>query len=78
MEAAATLGARDLFKNKDDVGQESRDSRLATTHQNQINSMRVMEGNKLDAKSVSTTAGDGALVIWNLDVLSSKLSGLKI
>jgi len=78
IEALAISNARDIFKNKDDVGQESRDSKLGTTHQNQINSMRIMEGNKMDAKRVSTTAGDGALVIWNLDLLSSKLSGLKI
>ena len=40
--------------------------------------MRIMDGDKNEATSVSTTAGDGALVIWNLNSLSSILENLNI
>eukprot|EP00088_Acartia_fossae_P014439 TRINITY_DN1772_c0_g1_i2.p1 TRINITY_DN1772_c0_g1~~TRINITY_DN1772_c0_g1_i2.p1 ORF type:complete len:379 (+),score=104.26 TRINITY_DN1772_c0_g1_i2:191-1327(+) len=80
VEATAAASAKNMFKNKDRLGQELVDSRLGTTHQNQINSMRILEGNKVEARRVSTTAGDGALVIWNLasGALAVKLTALKI
>ena len=43
-----------------------------------ICSLRILEGTKADAKRVSTTAGDGNLVIWDLTSLADKINDLKL
>jgi len=77
-EDPATHSARKIFTTRDKLGTELTNTKLATTHQNQIQSMRILDGDKNEATSVSTTAGDGALVIWNLNSLSSILENLNI
>jgi len=71
-------GAMRMFRNKDRVGQEVVDSNLNTTHQNQITDIRILGGSKSSAESVSTTAGDGRLCIWDLKSLSEKIANLKV
>jgi len=78
VEPLITANAMRMFQNKDRVGQELLDSKLSTTHQNQITEVRILGGTKAAAQAVSTTAGDGKLCIWDLQSLPSKLQDLKI
>jgi len=73
-----TSTAMKMFQNKDRVGQELLDSKLGSTHQNQITEIRIFSGCKKSAESVSTTAGDGRLCIWDLGSLENKLGGLQL
>jgi len=78
VESGATNNAMKMFQNKDRVGSETTDTVLNTTHQNQVNEMRIKQGTKSGADTLSTVAGDGKLVIWELKTLASKLNSLKI
>ena len=78
VEAPITANAMRMFKNKDRVGQELLDSKLATTHQNQITEMRILRGSKSGAEAVSTTAGDGKLCIWHLQDLVNTFTDLRL
>jgi len=78
VEAPITANAMRMFKNKDRVGQELLDSKLATTHQNQITEMRILRGSKSGAEAVSTTAGDGKLCIWHLQDLVTTFADLRL
>jgi len=78
VENSGSASAMNMFRNKDRVGSELLDNRLSSTHQNQICSMRIVRGNKEAANSISTTAGDGNLVMWDLQKLSAKMKDLKI
>jgi len=79
VESGAMNNAMKMFQNKDRVGQSDiTDTNLNTTHQNQVNEMRIKQGSKSGADTVSTVAGDGKLVIWELKTLASKLNSLKI
>lgn len=78
-EGQAKFKAMDMFKNKDRTGQsEVADTVLNTTHQNQISCIKIMSGDKNKADKLSTTAGDGKLVIWDLRSLEKQLKGLKL
>ena len=57
---------------------DSADSKLDTTHQNQISNLQIQEGDKNSAKVVSSVAGDGRLVSWNLANLETLMKGLEI
>jgi len=78
IEASVTSSAMNMFRNKDRVGQELLDSKLSSTHQNQICSLRILDGSKEGATRISTTAGDGVLVLWDLQTLSAKIQDLKL
>merc|ERR1711874_191875 len=78
LESSGTISARDIFKNKDKMGISELETRLNTTHQNQISELRIHEGNKDNVTTISTVAGDGKLVIWNIKTLASKMANLKI
>jgi len=75
-EATGTSSAMWIFQNKDKLGQSEVVSKLNTTHQNQISELRHFSGDKANAGTLSTVAGDGKLVLWDLAAL--KLKGLKI
>ena len=45
---------------------DTADTKLNTTHQNQISSIQIQIGDKNGANIVSTVAGDGKLVSWDL------------
>jgi len=77
VENSASASAMNMFRNKDRVGSELLDNRLTSTHQNQICTMRIVQGSKEEAHSISTTAGDGNLVIWDLNSLAIKFKDLK-
>ncbi len=75
----AKFSAKALFQTKDRTGQnEVADTVLNTTHQNQISCIKIMAGDKNRADKVSTTAGDGKLVIWDLRSLEKQIKGLKL
>merc|ERR1719411_2227220 len=78
LETTGTISARDIFKNKDKMGVSELETRLNTTHQNQISELRIHEGDKDNVSTISTVAGDGKLVLWNIKSLSSKMGNLKI
>jgi hypothetical protein len=78
-EQGNTRMAMQMFQNKDRVGRSDiSDTVLDTTHQNQVYEMRIYAGDKTAASMVSTVAGDGKLVLWDLNTLASKLNALKI
>jgi SepF-like predicted cell division protein (DUF552 family) len=71
--------AMKMFQNKDRVGQELVDTALTTTHLNQICEMRVVSVDSgHHVESVSSCAGDGNIVIWDLNDLASKLQDLTL
>ena len=49
----ATNSAMDMFKNKDKLGTELTNTKLGTTHQNQIQSMRIINGDKVRQQTSS-------------------------
>jgi len=78
-ETTSKFSARELFASRDTKGKsDSADTKLDTTHQNQISNLQIQEGDKNSAKVVSTVAGDGRLVSWNLENLETLMKGLKI
>jgi len=78
-ETTSKFSARELFASRDTKGKsDSADTKLETTHQNQISNLQIQEGDKNSAKVVSTVAGDGRLVSWNLENLETLMKGLKI
>jgi len=78
-EQGNTRMAMQMFQNKDRVGRSDiSDTVLDTTHQNQVYEMRIYAGDKSATSMVSTVAGDGKLVVWDLNTLASKLNSLKI
>lgn len=77
-EESGTMSARTIFGNRDKYGQSDLTTKLNTTHQNQISELRIHDGGKESVSTISTVAGDGKLVIWDIKSLSSKLANLKI
>lgn len=65
----------DRFKESTNV---SADATITSVHQNTINELRILKGNKSNAQQVSTIGRDGLLVLWDLQTLSQKVSGLRI
>merc|ERR1712119_16586 len=76
LETTGTISDRDIFKNKEGVSEL--ETRLNTTHQNQISELRIHEGDKDNVSTISTVAVDGKLVLWNIKSLSSKMGNMKI
>merc|ERR1712156_1098975 len=74
--ASGANSAMDMFKKKDLLGTSDMTTKLNTTHQNQVSELRHYSGDKASAGTISTVAGDGKLVLWDLAAL--KLKGLKI
>lgn len=71
--------AMKMFQNKDRVGQELVDTALNTTHQNQICELRVVSsaaGGQVE--QVSSCAGDGNIVIWDLNDLADRINDLAL
>jgi len=62
------VGAMSKFQNMEKVGQESRDSTLATQHQNMIRSVSIFEGTRNAVIQIATTGNDGKLIVWNAPV----------
>ena len=40
--------------------------------------MRILSGNKSRADRISTSGGDGKLVVWDLRSIEKQLKGLKL
>ena len=72
------VGAMAKFQNLDKHGSESSETKLTTTHQNQISCIQILSGNKDCADKISTSGGDGKVVVWELRSLEKQIAGLKI
>ncbi|KAM7536618.1 hypothetical protein Aperf_G00000083672 [Anoplocephala perfoliata] len=57
---------------------DTTDARLSTIHQNSINELVVLKGDRSKAIQVTSIGRDGQLVIWDLVSLSSQIAGLSI
>ncbi|CAH8636385.1 unnamed protein product [Schistosoma bovis] len=53
-------------------------SRLPTIHQNCINEIRILKGDRSMASELSSVGRDGNLVLWNFPTLSEQIADLKI
>jgi len=74
--ASGANSAMKMFQKRDELGTSDMSTKLNTTHQNQVSEVRHFSGDKASAGTISTVAGDGKLVLWDLAAL--KLKGLKI
>lgn len=82
-EKKAELGpmsnARRMFQNMDVLGQtEAGGTKITTTHENQVNEVRVVSSETGGVRLVSTCGGDGKLVLWNITDIASKMKNLRI
>merc|ERR1719445_2631987 len=77
-ESSGACTAMRMFKNQDRIGTSELQTLLKTTHQNQISELRIHDGNKDNVNTISSVAGDGKLIIWNIKTLASKMANLKI
>lgn len=78
-ESTSTFSAKKLFQTRDKMGvSDTADTKLNTTHQNQISSIQIQVGDKTGANMVSTVAGDGKLVSWDLRNVEKMMKGLKL
>ena len=72
------FSARAFFDSRDKRGNESTDTVLNTTHQNQISCIQIQSGGKNRADKISTSGGDGKVVVWDLRTLEKQIAGLSI
>lgn len=78
-ESSAKFSAKALFQNRDKTGMSDvADTVLNTTHQNQISCIQIKAGNKERADKISTSAGDGKIVVWDLRSFEKQMQGLTI
>jgi len=78
-ETNSKFSAKALFQTRDKMGvSDVADTVLNTTHQNQISCIQIQSGDKNSASKISTSAGDGKLVVWDLKNLEKQMKGLKI
>jgi len=78
-ETNSKFSAKALFQTRDKMGvSDVADTVLNTTHQNQISCIQIQSGDKNGASKISTSAGDGKLVVWDLKNLEKQMKGLKI
>ena len=69
------LSAGQIFRRRVMIGRESSDTVLSTTHQKQISCIRIFRGTKYFAERISTSGGDGKVVVWNLRALAKQIKG---
>ena len=72
------FSARAFFDRRDKIGKDTTDTVLNTTHQNQISCIQIQSGNKDRADKISTSGGDGKVVVWDLRTLEKQISALSI
>ncbi|XP_040574709.1 actin-related protein 2/3 complex subunit 1A-A [Lepeophtheirus salmonis] len=73
-ETNTVFSAKALFKQKDRTGQtDAIETILNTTHQKQISCIRIYKGDKSKSEVISTTAGDGMLVLWDVEACKKTL-----
>ncbi|KIV95370.1 hypothetical protein PV10_03035 [Exophiala mesophila] len=64
--AAREESALNMFRQMDLKGKTKDDTKLSTTHQNTINTIRVFEGSASGVRKFSTSGVDGRVVIWTV------------
>ena len=74
----AKFSARAFFDRRDKIGQSTTDTVLNTTHQNQISCIQIQKGDKTRAEKISTSGGDGKVVVWDLRTLEKQIAGLSL
>jgi len=72
------IGARAMFQALDKHGVKDTTTKVSTTHQNQISSIQILSGDKSNADQISTSGGDGKVVVWNIRNLEKEIQALKI
>lgn len=78
-ESKAKFSAKALFQFQDRTGMsEVADTVLNTTHQNQISCIQIKSGTKDKADFISTSAGDGKIVVWDLRAIETQMQGIKL
>jgi hypothetical protein len=65
----------DLERDKTGMS-EVADTVLSTTHQNQISCIQIKKGTKDKADLITTSAGDGKVVTWDLRSFESQMQDL--
>ena len=60
------------------MGRNDNDTVLSTTHQKQISCIQIFSGTKNFAEQISTSGGDGKVVVWDLRVLEKQIEGLRL
>lgn len=63
--AAREESALNMFRQMDLKGKTQDDTKLSTTHQNTISTIRVFEGDAAGVRKFSTSGVDGRVVIWS-------------
>lgn len=78
-ESTAKFSAKALFQTRDKTGMSDvADTVLNTTHQNQISCIQIQSGGRGQADKISTSAGDGKLVVWDLRSIEKQIKCLKL
>ena len=72
------LSIRQKIKNRAWMGLNASDTVLSTTHQKQISCIQIFSGTKNWAGQISTSGGDGKVVVWDLSVLEKQIEGLRL
>lgn len=72
--------AMKMFQNRDLLGQSDSGAGtiINTTHENQVNELRIHCGDSGDVISISSCGGDGKLVLWDLKTLAEKIQNLRV
>ena len=72
------IGAMAKFQQLDKLGAETKATEIKTTHLSQISDIQILSGNKNGADKISTSGGDGKVVVWDLRSLEKSIEALTI
>ena len=67
-----------IFKSLDRHGKNDTTTKLNTIHQKQISCIQILSGDKSKAEQISTSGGDGKVVVWNIKTIEEDVRALKI
>lgn len=76
--AGAGMSAMARFKKLDDLGTDDKGTTVTTTHLNAISELRVTKSDEGKVKQFSSAGMDGKIVFWDVGVLASTITELKI
>jgi len=75
---SSAINIRKQWETLDRTGGANEDTAVNTTHQKQISCIQIQSGNKDQADKISTSGGDGKVVVWDLRTLEEQIAGLQI
>ena len=67
-----------IFHSLDKHGKNYKVTKLNTIHQKQISCIQILTGDKSKAEQISTSGGDGKVVVWNIKTIEEDVQALKI